>query len=120
MQQRLVERLSPMVILGVERRVRVLEDHLNALAPKLNFRSWSSRRVEGRDVAQPLAHSVYLTLPGGRAARAASWQLPSVLLPQPDSPTTPNVSPSWIWNDTSLTARTTPVTRLRSPPLRIG
>ena len=33
--------------------------------------------------------------------------LPVVDLPEPDSPTKPNVSPSYIWKDTSSTAFTT-------------
>src|SRR5205814_1102475 len=45
--------------------------------------------------------------------------LPSVDLPQPDSPTSPNTSPRLISNDTSSTARTSPILRRRSPP-RIG
>src|SRR5581483_927539 len=33
---------------------------------------------------------------------------PSVLLPEPDSPTRPKVSPSWMSSDTASTARTSP------------
>ena len=38
---------------------------------------------------------------------------PRVLLPEPDSPTKPSVSPSWISSETSSTARTSPA---RRPP----
>src|SRR5215475_15462629 len=44
---------------------------------------------------------------------------PTVDLPQPDSPTRPNVSPALIWNDTPSTARTSPDTREKRP-LMIG
>ena len=36
---------------------------------------------------------------------------PSVLLPEPDSPTKPSVSPSWMSRETSSTARTSPERR---------
>ncbi len=44
---------------------------------------------------------------------------PSVVLPEPDSPTTPSVPPALISMETPSTAFTCPTTR-RSTPLRIG
>ncbi len=44
---------------------------------------------------------------------------PMVVLPDPDSPTRPSVSPRSIVNETPSTARTQPV-RLRMTPVRIG
>ncbi len=43
------------------------------------------------------------------AARAAVSRRPMVLLPQPDSPTSPTVSPAATSNVTSSTARTVPL-----------
>src|SRR6266536_567484 len=40
---------------------------------------------------------------------------PSVLLPEPDSPTRPSVSPDWMSSETSTTARTSPF----APPPKI-
>src|SRR5476651_1426519 len=44
---------------------------------------------------------------------------PTVVLPQPDSPTSPSVSPWLSANDTPSTARTSPVLRSSTPP-KIG
>ena len=44
--------------------------------------------------------------PGGGSSRRSA--LPSVVLPLPDSPSRPTNSPSWIWNETSRTARVAP------------
>ena len=41
---------------------------------------------------------------------------PNVVLPQPDSPTSPKISPSWMSNDTLSTALTCPTTLDSSPP----
>ncbi len=43
--------------------------------------------------------------------------LPTVVLPQPDSPTSPSVSPLLMWNEMSLTALTCPAVSWRSPDL---
>src|ERR1700689_1708294 len=45
---------------------------------------------------------------------------PGVVLPQPDSPTRPNVSPGRTSNDTSDTACTAPTCRCRIAPLVTG
>src|SRR4051794_11436223 len=42
---------------------------------------------------------------------------PTVVLPQPDSPTRPSVSPRPITNDTPSTARTSPTRRSSTPPV---
>ncbi len=44
-------------------------------------------------------------------------QRPVVDLPQPDSPTSPSVSPALISNDTPSTAWTRATSREKSPPL---
>ena len=45
--------------------------------------------------------------PGGRTRRRMDSAV--TLLPHPDSPTTPTVSPAWTVNDTPSTARATPL-----------
>jgi hypothetical protein len=37
-------------------------------------------------------------------------------LPQPDSPTSPSVSPLWTWKETPATARSTPTGSRRTQP----
>src|SRR5437773_4996179 len=51
-----------------------------------------------------------------------NWTIvrPRVDLPQPDSPTTPRTSPSFIDNRTPSTARTTPRQRLKINPVSTG
>ena len=41
---------------------------------------------------------------------------PTVVLPQPDSPTSPSVSPRWMAKLTPSTALTWPTTRWSTPP----
>ena len=53
----------------------------------------------------------------GRSSPASTR--PSVVLPQPDSPASPSVSPRAISSDTPSTARTRPFTRA-STPRRMG
>ena len=48
-----------------------------------------------------------------------SMERTSVVFPQPDSPTSPRVSPSYTWNDTSSTAFTLP-TVFNARPLLMG
>src|SRR5215472_3194891 len=43
--------------------------------------------------------------------------LPKVVFPQPDSPTSPSVSPGATERETPSTALTLPIERLRKPPL---
>ena len=69
---------------GVERRVRVLEDHLH-VPP----RSRKARAGQGREVRRPGSAP---RLPW--ASRAGAAPVPVVDLPQPLSPTRPSVSPS--------------------------
>src|SRR4051794_9421992 len=59
-----------------------------------------------------------LTSPSVAASRRRIVR-PNVVLPQPDSPTSPSVSPRRIWTLTPSTAWTWPIVRRRKPP-RIG
>src|SRR5262245_41574840 len=51
---------------------------------------------------------------------SATTSFPIVVLPQPDSPTRPNVSPALTVNDTSETACTAPALRCKMAPAVIG
>ena len=91
----------------VQRRIRVLEDHLHAPAerassPLQGASSWPSKRC-GRPSARTAAGS----RARGRLAAA-------------DSPTRPSVSPRSIVNETSSTALMSPMCRSRTTPLLIG
>ena len=67
----------------IERRVRVLEDDLHALAMRPELRARQRGHVRRRRAA-----------PAPPSARSgAGWSWPAVDLPQPDSPTRPSVSP---------------------------
>ena len=95
----------------VERRVRVLEDDLDVLAELL--------QLARRDRVGLLARLALLAGWAGRRSAAPlnstvpdvggispSTTLPRVVFPQPDSPTSPSVSPRRTSNDTPSTART--------------
>ena len=56
----------------------------------------------------------------GKSTVGRTIARPVVLLPQPDSPTRPSVSPRRIVIDTSSTARTSPTWRSSTTPLLIG
>ena len=56
--------------------------------------------------------------PVGSSSRISTWA--SVDLPQPDSPTTPSVSPGIRSNETPSTALTWPTVRLNRTPVRTG
>ena len=80
----------------VERRVGVLEDHLHVRAAPRAARARSSART-----SWPLN----ATWPDVGSIRRR-MQRPVVVLPLPDSPTSPNVSPCSTANDTRSMART--------------
>ena len=54
----------------------------------------------------------------GRCSAVTSQ--PIVVLPHPDSPTSPNVSPRWTSNETPETALTVPTLRWRTAPAVTG
>ena len=76
--------MSPDPAPRVERRDRVLEDHLQ--------RGRSGRRSPARRPVELAALEAHR--PGGRAAAAGSRARPAVDFPHPDSPTMPSVSPA--------------------------
>ena len=91
----------------IERAVRVLEDHLDAPAQRAQ-RSPRRACVEVDAVEQDLARR--------SAARAAGCSGPIVVLPQPDSPTRPSVSPRRMSKLTPSTALTSPTVARNSAP----
>ena len=93
----------------IERRVRVLEDDLHPLPVRLErlaLQRWRCRRRRRR--SRPTVGSI-----------SRSRSRPTVVLPQPDSPTSPSVSPRRIVKLTPSTAWTLAIVRWRTPP-RIG
>jgi len=78
---------------------------------------WMSRRKLRS--SSPDSDSTFLpsntTLPELGSIRR-STQRPVVDLPQPDSPTSPSVSPASIWKSTPSTAWMAPTWRRNSPP----
>ena len=92
----------------VERRVRVLEDHLRVPTDGPELAPRSLRDVAAVDVQFPAVDP-----------KSRSTQRPSVDFPDPDSPTSPRVCPGRISKSTPSTPRAYPWTRRRMP-LRIG
>ena len=88
----------------VQARHRVLEDHRDlAAADPAQLASRRARSGRGpRTSRVPLRHRA------GSRARIPSSASEVTLLPQPDSPTIPSVSPGAISNETPLTACTVP------------
>ena len=82
----------------VERRERILEDHLHLPADVAHARL-ARRSV----MSSPVEHD-----PAAGRLVEADDRPPEVDLPQPDSPTRPSVSPRSIVNDTPSTAFTSP------------
>ena len=85
----------------VERGVRVLEDELHPLAQRPEVPFGQVRRSSGRRA---------------RSSRRSTWTRDStarqsVVLPLPDSPTSPSTSPRCSWKLTPSTAFTDPVSR---------
>ena len=78
------------------------------------------RRIlrSGPDFSDARSIPSNLTVPAVLSRRRMSAR-PVVLLPQPDSPTRPSVSPRRMVNEMSSTARTTPIVFCRNPA-RIG
>ena len=78
------------------------------------------RRMRRSSLAETLVRSTpsNFTDPSVASRRRISAR-PVVLLPQPDSPTRPSVSPLRISKLTSSTARTSPLLRWKTP-VRIG
>ncbi len=88
-----------------------------ALKESWNISCTSRRRVRrcARDIV-PMSAPFSSTAPSsGRSS--PTIRRPSVLLPHPDSPTRPNVSPALTERETSETAWTTPAPRVNSPDL---
>ena len=82
---------------------------------------WKSRRPRRRSPRL----SFVTSLPSNRIApevgfSSATTSRPIVVLPQPDSPTRPNVSPSRTEKETSETALTLPILRCRTAPAVTG
>jgi hypothetical protein len=71
-------------------------------------RTW---RISASDFCTRSSPSNSIRPPTIRAAGGSTRMIvsASVLLPEPDSPTMPRVSPAWMRSDTSSTARTTRV-----------
>ena len=86
----------------VQRRERVLEDHLQLAAHRR-----AARAADASVMSRPRKRIV----PAGRLEQPHRACATSVVLPQPDSPTIPSVSPSRSVNDTSSTACTLPTVR---------
>ena len=85
----------------VQRRVRVLEDHLHLAPQRHHLACATASRCRGpRSTIEPLV---------GSSSRSSSRAV--VDLPQPDSPTMPSVSPRITSNETPSTARTAPIWR---------
>ena len=78
----------------------ILQDPMASLNPLFTI---------GNQVAEPIR--VHERAPRAAAGSRRRMVSASVLLPEPDSPTMPKVSPAWTRSDTSSTARTT-----REPP----
>src|SRR4051812_25304718 len=93
----------------VERRVRVLEDHLHLATERLEL------ALERPAMSRPRYSIVPLVGSSRRVIRRAV-----VDLPQPVSPTRPSVSPSMMSNDTPSTACTAPIWRWNRIPRVIG
>ena len=100
-----LHRLGDLVAAGedrVERRHRLLEDHRDLVAADVAH--LLSRDLEQVPAAQH--HAPSTIRPGARMSRIIDIAV--MLLPQPDSPTTPSVLPSRISNVTPSTALTVP------------
>ena len=93
--------MSPIVMRLVQARVRVLEDHLHALALLAQ-----PAALDVRQVAALVDHAPGVGRMSCRIAR------PVVLLPQPLSPTRPRVSPR-------LMSKVDPVDRVHGPDLAL-
>ena len=90
----------------VQRRVRVLEDHLDVPAQRAHL-----ARCDRWVMSRPSK----MILPAvGSSSRVTSR--PVVDLPQPDSPTRPSVSPVWTLKSMPSTAWTAPTLRLQQRP----
>ena len=94
------------------------------LGLRLACGSWKTICIVGRTCRNSRPEMLLIGFPPTSISPAViSWSRridrPTVDFPQPDSPTRPSVSPSWISNDTSSTAFTSP-TFLRKTPARIG
>src|SRR5579875_1460079 len=89
----------------VQRRIGILKDHLQAAAIGRSWRRdrWSIRSPQRR--ISPAVGSINLRI-----------ALPAVDLPQPDSPTSPRVSPAAMSKEMPSTARTWPTTCRKIPP----
>ena len=101
---------APDAVPRVQRRERVLEDHLHAPPQRAQL-----ALAEVRDVPAVEADRARRS-----ARRAAGSRGRRVDLPQPDSPTSPSVSPRPIESDTPSTAFTSPTWRSSTRPLLIG
>ena len=88
----------------IERRVGVLEDDVHAAAQRAHLRTrWRAAEAGLRRGLRP------------RWVRCRRSRIrATVVLPQPDSPTRPSVSPVWMANETSSTTRVTPLWRAYS------
>ena len=101
--------LSPIGRARVERRERVLEDDLHPAPVGLEAPPPFESPAMSGAVEEDLCPTV------GSISRSSSR--PTVVLPQPDSPTRPSVSPRRISKLTPSTAWTDPTVRCRMPPL---
>src|SRR5579875_3130030 len=83
--------------------------------------SWTSRRTRRSCFPRRpwISRPSKLIFPLSARSRATTRR-PTVVLPQPDSPTRPNTSPSRIEKETSETAFTVPTLRRMRPPFITG
>src|SRR6476469_3797620 len=101
--------MSPTVILGLS---DVYGSCSTIWMLRRSFRSSPPRIAK---MSRPRKRAVPLVGGSSRISTCAS-----VDLPQPDSPTTPSVSPSFRSNETPSTARTCPTVCLNNTPTRTG